>query len=59
MLNHISLGVSDVERIRRFNDAVLRPLGLGRTVDFQERGSDYGAIAWAGLGIPRYGWMGK
>lgn len=45
MLDHISLGVKDLERSRRFYDAVLRPLGLVRTVDFQERGSDYGAMA--------------
>ena len=45
MLDHISLGVADLERSRRFYDAALRPLGLVRTVDFQERGSDYGAMA--------------
>src|SRR5262249_1379449 len=35
---------------RCFYDAVLRPLGLVRTVDFEERGSDYGAMAGS-LGI--------
>ena len=45
MLDHVSLGVTDLERSRRFYDAVLRPVGLVRTVDFQERGSDYGAMA--------------
>jgi len=45
MLDHISLGVTDLERSRRFYDAALRPLGLVRTVDFQGRGSDYGAMA--------------
>jgi catechol 2,3-dioxygenase-like lactoylglutathione lyase family enzyme len=45
MLDHISLGVSDLERSRRFYDAALRPLGLVRTVDFEGRGSDYGAMA--------------
>src|SRR5215472_10334684 len=45
MLDHVSLGVSDLSRSRRFYDAVLRPLGLVRIVDFdQDRGSDYGAI---------------
>ena len=44
MLDHISLGVSNLERSRRFYDAVLPPVGLVRTVDFQGRGSDYGAI---------------
>jgi len=44
MLDHASLGVSDVERSLRFYDAALRPLGLVRIVDFGEgRGSDYGA----------------
>jgi catechol 2,3-dioxygenase-like lactoylglutathione lyase family enzyme len=45
MLDHVSLGVKDLERSRRFYDASLRPLGLVRTVDFQGRGSDYGAMA--------------
>jgi catechol 2,3-dioxygenase-like lactoylglutathione lyase family enzyme len=44
MLDHVSLGVTDLERSRRFYDAVLRPLGLVRIVDFQRRGSDYGAM---------------
>jgi catechol 2,3-dioxygenase-like lactoylglutathione lyase family enzyme len=44
MLDHVSLGVTDLERSRRFYDAVLRPLGLVRIVDFQQRGSDYGAM---------------
>jgi len=44
MLDHVSLGVTDIDRSRRFYDAVLRPLGLVRIVDFGEgRGSDYGA----------------
>jgi catechol 2,3-dioxygenase-like lactoylglutathione lyase family enzyme len=45
MLDHVSLGVRNLEHSRRFYDAVLRPLGLVRTVDFQERGSDYGTMA--------------
>jgi len=45
MLDHISLGVTDLGRSRRFYDAALRPLGLVRIVDFQGRGSDYGAMA--------------
>jgi catechol 2,3-dioxygenase-like lactoylglutathione lyase family enzyme len=44
MLDHVSLGVSDLQRSRRFYDAAFRPLGLVRTVDFQGRGSDYGAL---------------
>jgi catechol 2,3-dioxygenase-like lactoylglutathione lyase family enzyme len=42
MLDHVSLGVSDLERSRRLYDAVLKPLGLVRTLDFAG-GSDYGA----------------
>jgi catechol 2,3-dioxygenase-like lactoylglutathione lyase family enzyme len=44
MLDHVSLGVSDLERSRRFYDAALKPLGIARIVDFQQRGSDYGAM---------------
>jgi catechol 2,3-dioxygenase-like lactoylglutathione lyase family enzyme len=29
MLNHVSIGVRDVARAKRFYDAVLRPLGYG------------------------------
>jgi catechol 2,3-dioxygenase-like lactoylglutathione lyase family enzyme len=44
MLDHVSLGISDIDRSRRFYDTVLRPLGLVRIVNFGEgRGSDYGA----------------
>jgi len=44
MLDHVSLGVTDIKRSRRFYDAVLIPLGLVRIVDFgEDRGSDYGA----------------
>jgi len=50
MLDHVSLGVTELERSRRFYDAVLRPLGLVRIVDFQQRGSDYGAMAGS-LGV--------
>jgi catechol 2,3-dioxygenase-like lactoylglutathione lyase family enzyme len=50
MLDHVSIGVSDLERSRRFYDAALRPLGLVRIVDFGGRGSDYGAAPGA-LGV--------
>jgi catechol 2,3-dioxygenase-like lactoylglutathione lyase family enzyme len=44
MSDHVSLGITDINRGRRFYDAVLRPLGLVRIADFGEsRGSDYGA----------------
>lgn len=44
MLDHVSLGVSDLARSRRFYDAALQPLGLVRIADFDKRGSDYGAL---------------
>ena len=50
MLDHVSLGVSDLARSRRFYDAALRPLGLVRIVNFEGRGSDYGA-APGSLGV--------
>jgi catechol 2,3-dioxygenase-like lactoylglutathione lyase family enzyme len=50
MIDHVSLGVRDLERSRRFYDAALRPLGIVRIVDFQQRGSDYGAMAGS-LGV--------
>ena len=44
MLDHVSLGVSDIARSRAFYDASLRPLGLVRIVDFRGgKGADYGA----------------
>jgi len=46
MLDHVSVGVSDIDRSRRFYDALLAPLGVVRIVDFGNgRGSDYGAMA--------------
>jgi catechol 2,3-dioxygenase-like lactoylglutathione lyase family enzyme len=51
VLDHVSLGVSDLINSRRFYDAVLRPLGLVRIVNFGNgRGSDYGA-APGSLGV--------
>lgn len=43
MLDHVSLGVTDLERSRLFYDAALRPLGPVRLLDFEGRGSDCGA----------------
>jgi hypothetical protein len=36
VLDHISLGVTDLERSRRFYDAVLRTVGIVRIVDFDK-----------------------
>ena len=44
MIDHVSVGVSDLEQSRKFYDAVLRPLGIVRIVDFEQRGSDYGTM---------------
>src|SRR3954470_11513097 len=44
VLDHASLGVADLERSRQFYDAALRPLGLVRLLDFEDRGSDYGSV---------------
>ena len=45
MLDHISLGVTDLRRSRRFYDAALRAIGLVRIVDFEGvPGSDYGSM---------------
>ena len=44
MLDHVSLGVCDLDRSRRFYDAALKPVGLVRISDFEgDRGSDYGS----------------
>ena len=44
MLDHVSLGVRDIIRSRRFYDTALRPLGLVRIVDFRGgKGADYGS----------------
>src|SRR5215469_18313011 len=45
MIDHVSVGATDLGRSRRFYDAALRPLGLVRILDFEGRGSDYGAMA--------------
>lgn len=50
MLDHASLGVTNLDASRRFYDAALAPLGLARILDFEGRGSDYGTMA-APLGV--------
>ena len=54
MLDHVSLGVTDVERSRAFYDAVLAPLGYSRLYDHEAVASAYGPKApqfefWIGL----------
>ena len=49
MLDHVSLGVTDLDRSREFYDAVLAPLGLRRVLDFEGRGSDYGPVPTPGV----------
>ncbi|HYD31037.1 MAG TPA: VOC family protein [Azospirillaceae bacterium] len=42
MIDHISLGVSDIERAKAFYDAALAPLGFPRVMDFAHA-AGYGA----------------
>ena len=53
MLDHVSLGVSDIERSRKFYDEALRPLGIERLYAEGETASGYGAgrkaFFWIGL----------
>jgi catechol 2,3-dioxygenase-like lactoylglutathione lyase family enzyme len=51
VLDHVSVGVTYIDRSRKFMTAALLPLGLVRIVDFGEgRGSDYG-VAPGSLGV--------
>jgi catechol 2,3-dioxygenase-like lactoylglutathione lyase family enzyme len=43
MLDHVSLGVSDIERSRKFYDQALAPLGIERLYAEGETASGYGA----------------
>jgi len=53
MLDHVSLGVSDIERSRKFYDHALGPLGIERLYAEGETASGYGAnrkaFFWIGL----------
>jgi len=53
MLDHVSLGVSDIERSRKFYDQALAPLGIERLYAEGETASGYGAgrkaFSWIGL----------
>lgn len=44
MIDHVSLGVTDIERSKAFYDAVLKPLGVARYYDY-EGGLGYGTAA--------------
>ena len=58
MLDHISLGVADLERSIAFYEAVLAPLGIRRLM---ERSDDSGRIRVAGYGDEQfpYFWLGR
>jgi catechol 2,3-dioxygenase-like lactoylglutathione lyase family enzyme len=56
MLDHVTIGVSDIERSRSFYDLALRPLGITRLYADGETASGYGLapkaffwISWRGL----------
>lgn len=53
MLDHVTLGVSDIERSRKFYDEALRPLGIERLYAEGEIASGYGtnrkAFFWISL----------
>jgi len=53
MLDHVTIGVSDIERSKRFYDQALRPLGIQRLYGDGEAFAGYGAgrkaFFWIGL----------
>ena len=53
MLDHVTLGVSDLERSKRFYDQALQPLGIERLYADGQTGLGYGAgrkaFFWIGL----------
>ena len=53
MLDHISLGISNLTRARRFYDAALKPLGYKMVWPVPGYGFGYGAVA----GEPKF-WIG-
>jgi len=44
MLDHVTIGVSNIERSRKFYDLALRPLGITRLYAEGETASGYGVI---------------
>jgi len=53
MLDHVTIGVSDFERSKRFYDQALRPLGIERLYGDGEVFAGYGA------GRKAFFWIGK
>jgi catechol 2,3-dioxygenase-like lactoylglutathione lyase family enzyme len=53
MLDHVTIGISDIERSKRFYDQALRPLGIERLYGdgetFAGYGADRKAFFWIGL----------
>jgi catechol 2,3-dioxygenase-like lactoylglutathione lyase family enzyme len=53
MLDHASIGISDIERSKKFYDQALRPLGIERLYAEGETSAGYGAHSkaffWIGL----------
>ena len=45
MFTHVTVGTNDLERARRFYDAVLGPLGYKRIKDLGDRGTAWGQTA--------------
>jgi catechol 2,3-dioxygenase-like lactoylglutathione lyase family enzyme len=52
MLDHVTIGVSDIERSKKFYDRALRPLGITHLYAEDERSAGYGispkAFFWIG-----------
>ncbi|MBM3600061.1 MAG: VOC family protein [Alphaproteobacteria bacterium] len=42
MLDHLSIGVADLDASRRFYDRTLKPLGYKRVMNFKDEASGYG-----------------
>jgi len=53
MLDHVTIGVSDIERSKKFYDEALKPLGIERLYAEGESSAGYGskkkAFFWIGL----------
>jgi catechol 2,3-dioxygenase-like lactoylglutathione lyase family enzyme len=53
MLDHVTVGVEDIERAQRFYDSALRPLGVTRLYGDGDRFAGYGvnpkAFFWIGI----------